>query len=111
MEQYDEFKGELYSSIIDEMYNDLIHNDKKYIYNYNKLCDILENNPNLAKIIEYREPVSLSDDDVKALIDYFNCLDNIRIKENKKIFYIGGRHTYLFMKNANLINENFNYFV
>lgn len=105
MEEKEKYIEEIYMDMVSEISKDLFKNSNKYCNLINKMTEIVEKYPHVRCVCENKEVVSLNENEVKALIDYLNCCDEINIMQDKKLILMGGKYTYILLKQMNLLKD------
>lgn len=94
---------ELFWMVLNEESSKLKIEDPEYA-RLNKVCqEITGSSSKLQSVIETNTITSLTEEEVKSLVLYYeSCIDRMVI-EQRKMFYAGGKYFYLVLKEAKII--------
>lgn len=90
-------------SIIDIGFRELCKNDKDFLNLHNQRKNIVTNNKNIDAVCYEKEVIPLNAEDVKDLIKWLDYKDELDLKYEKKMIYMGIRIAYMMFNNAGLL--------
>ena len=98
-----ELDGSEFSELISDLYVNILKNNLEYSKITNKKEKILEGFPKLRKILENKEVIEISKEECNNLIKILNLKEEMKIIEEKELFFLGGRESYNYFKKIGII--------
>lgn len=96
---YHDCFGELFG----EVFYELEQNNKEYQEKQVKKNELLEQFPNLKDVVEMKKKISLSKEEVEALLKYLDIKMDLGIIEEVAIMYRGMKEEYMLLKNMGIL--------
>lgn len=102
---FDQECEENYWDIVNFVSSYLMRTNKEYKDSAYKCSDIIDEYPNLKKVLEDDMPVALTKKEVSGLIDYISNASDRNTLEKKQLVCAGCRSTYFLLKKMGLLKE------
>ena len=99
-----DINSEEFSELIDSAKVSL-KDDEKYKKLKNEIQKIMDKFPNLHLLLEDNLIKNLNETECKMLQKIISLYTEISILEEQKIFFLGARENYFYLKNLNLLKE------
>lgn len=99
-----DINSEEFSELIDSAKVSL-KDDEKYKKLKNEIQKIMDKFPNLQLLLEDNLIKNLNEIECKMLQKIISLYNEISILEEQKIFFLGARENYFYLKNLNLLKE------
>ena len=99
-----DINSEEFSELIDSAKVSLKDNEK-YKKLKNEIQKIMDKFPNLQLLLEDNLIKNLNEIECKMLQKIISLYNEISILEEQKIFFLGARENYFYLKNLNLLKE------
>lgn len=96
---------EVYDYIVNDIHYELNTTNKQYQKNMNKLCKISEKYPNIESVCEDQQVVALDVKEVKKLVEYLECKDNLYRMKSQRLLWYGAKYSYEILKKIGLLKE------
>lgn len=103
---FDQECEENYWDIVNFVSSYLMRTNKEYKDSACKCSDIIDEYPNLQKVLEDNIPVALTKEEVSGLIEYISNALERNTLEKKQLVCAGCRSTYFLLKKIGLLKEN-----
>lgn len=94
-----------FSELIDTARVELKHNDCEYKNLQNQVSEIMEKYPKLQLLFEDDKVIKLNEEECKMLQKLVSLHLQISGYEDIKIFFLGARENYFYLKNLGIIKE------
>ncbi len=92
-----------FGNLFDEVFCELEQNNQEYQVKQKKKNDLLKQFPNLEDVIEMKKTMSLSKEEVEALIKYLDIKMDLEIIKEVAIMYRGMKEEYMLLKNMGIL--------
>ena len=92
-----------FGEFISDIFINLKNKNSEYKNALSERENILRNFPNLRKIIDDDESISLSKEEVSALIKFLSLLDDCKTIQEKELFLRGIREAYCLFRRTKII--------
>ena len=92
-------------SIVNIAFKELCKKDKDFVKMRTEKCELVTNNKNLDTVCYEKQVIPLNPDDVKDLIKWIEYRDELELKYEKQMLYIGIRVAYMLFNNAGLLKN------
>lgn len=103
---FDQECEENYWDIVNFVTSHLMKTNEDYKNSAHRCSDIIEEYPNLKKVLEDDTPVTLSKKEVSGLIEYIKKSSDRNTLEKKQMICAGCKSTYFLLKKIGLLKEN-----
>lgn len=98
-------KSAEFNELIDSAKVDLVTNDIHYKKLKNEVKNLKEKHPNIQLFFEDEGVNELGKDDCKVLQKVLNLYQEMHIYEEQKIFLLGAKENYFYLKKLNILKE------
>ncbi len=102
---FDQECEENYWDIVNFVTPYLMRTNEDYKNSMYRCSNIIEEYPNLKRVLEYDIPVALSKKEVSGLIEYIKKSSDRNTLEKKQLMCAGCRSTYFLLKKMGLLKE------
>ena len=86
-------------------FKELCKNDKDFVKMRAEKCELATKNKNINTVCYEKEVIPLNTEDVKDLVKWIEYRDELELKYEKQMLYIGIRVAYMMFKNSGLLKE------
>lgn len=96
-------EGEEFAELVSDLFVKIRKNNLKYKAFIERKEKIMKANLKLRNILEDQEAVAISFEECEKLIEILTLKDDMRIVEEKELFFLGGKEAYNYFKNIDII--------
>ena len=89
--------------IINIGFKELCKNDKDFVKMRAEKCELATKNKNIDTVCYEKQVIPLNTEDVKDLVKWIKYRDELEVKYEKQMIYMGIRIAYMMFNNAGLI--------